>query len=223
MRGTEEAGSASAAAAPPVALKRDPERTRQHILGAAIAEFASKGLDGARVNEIADRAGANKRMLYHYFGNKEELYLAALESVYETIRARERQLRLGDLPPEEGVRELVRLTWRHFLEHPEFISMLNNENLHEARHLRRSKRIRELHSPLVDMLSQLLASGAAAGIFRAGVDPVQLYVTIASLGYFYLSNRFTLSTVFGRALESPQALDARLAHMTEVILSYLKA
>jgi AcrR family transcriptional regulator len=203
-------------------VRRDPERTRSQILQAALVEFASKGLGGARVDEIAARARANKRMLYHYFGNKEDLYLAALELIYETIRAKERLLDLDHLPPEQAMRELVRLTWDHFVEHPEFLAMLNEENLHRARHLKRSKRIRELHSPLVQMIAGILARGRAAGLFRDGVDPVQLYISIASLGYFYLSNRWTLQTIFDRDLDGPEALDDRARHIAEVILGYLR-
>jgi AcrR family transcriptional regulator len=202
--------------------QRDPARTRAQILKAAIDEFSARGFSGARVNTIAARARANKRMLYHYFGNKEALYLAALEQVYATIREKERALDVEHLPPEEALRRLVELTWQHFVEHPEFIRMLNTENLHKAQFLARSKRIRELHSPLTQMRAELLARGAAAGVFRDDVDPVQLYVSIASLGYFYLSNRYTLSTIFGRDLGSEEALAERRRHIVEVILGFLR-
>lgn len=212
------AGPRDISPAPP----RDPVRTRARILAAAIHEFSGKGLSGARINAIAARARANKRMLYHYFGNKEALYLAALEQVYATIREKERALDVEHLPPEEALRRLIALTWQHFVEHPEFIRLLNTENLHEARFLARSARIRELHSPLTRMLADLLARGAAAGTFRADVDPVQLYISIASLGYFYLSNRHTLSTVFARDLGTEPALAIRAGHIAEVILGYLR-
>lgn len=202
--------------------RRDPERTRRAILEAATAEFVAKGLDGASVNEIAARAGANKRMLYHYFGNKEGLYVAVLERTYAGIRNAEMELELGNLAPEAAMRRLVLFTWTYFLEHPEFLSLLNTENLHRARHLKRSGRIRDLHLPLLGLLSDVLARGAAAGVFRRGVDPVQLYVSIAALGFFYLSNRFTLSTIFGRDLESPENLATRGEHIVDVILGYLR-
>jgi AcrR family transcriptional regulator len=131
---------------------RDPERTRAAILAAATREFAAHGFGSARVDAIADRAQINKRMLYHYFGNKEDLYLAVLEDSYRGIRSAERKLHLEALPPEEGMRRLVTFTWEYFLEHPEFLSLLNTENLMQARHLRRSKHIEELHSPLVGVL-----------------------------------------------------------------------
>jgi AcrR family transcriptional regulator len=204
------------------ATTRDPERTRAAILAAATEEFAANGLTGARVDAIAGRARVNKRMIYHYFGDKDGLYLAVLEGTYENIRAAELDLHLADRGPVDGMRELVRFTWGYFLAHPEFLSLLGTENLHKAAHLKRSKRIRELHSPLVGMISALLERGEKERVFRAGVDPVELYVTIAALGFFYLSNRHTLSTIFGRDLSAPKSLAAREKHIVDVVLNFLK-
>jgi len=201
---------------------RDPERTRAAILNAATQEFTAKGLTGARVDAIAKRARVNKRMIYHYFGDKDGLYLAVLEATYEAIRAAELALHLTDRDPVEVMRELVLFTWRYFLAHPEFLSLLGTENLHKAAYLKRSKRIRELHSPLVGMISLLLERGAKARVFRAGVDPVELYVTIAALGFFYLSNRHTLSTIFGRDLAAPKSIAARGDHIVDVVLNFLR-
>jgi AcrR family transcriptional regulator len=204
------------------AATRDPERTRAAILAAATEEFAANGLTGARVDAIASRARVNKRMIYHYFGDKDGLYLAVLEATYEKIRAAELDLHLTDRGPVDGMRELVRFTWAYFLAHPEFLSLLGTENLHKAAYLKRSKRIQELHSPLVGMISALLARGEKERVFRAGVDPVELYVTIAALGFFYLSNRHTLSTIFGRDLSAPKSLAAREKHIVDVVLNFLK-
>jgi AcrR family transcriptional regulator len=201
---------------------RDPERTRAGILRAATEEFTARGLDGARVDDIARRAAVNKRMIYHYFGDKEGLYLSVLEATYAAIRTAEIGLDLANRDPVEGMRELVAFTWAYFIEHPEFLSLLATENLHRARYLKQSKRIRDLHSPLIGMITELLARGAQAKLFRAGVDPVQLYITIASLGFFYMSNRHTLSTVFGRDLGAPRQLQARGAHIADVVLAYLR-
>ncbi len=203
--------------------RRDPERTRAAILEAAIVEFATRGLGGARVSRIAERACTNKRMLYHYFGNKEALYLAALEAVYETIRGKELALDVDHMPPDEGMRALVRTVWQQFLEHPEFISLLNSENLHRARYLARSKRVPALQSPLVEMIARLLRRGAEAGLFRPGIDPAQLYLSIASLAYFCFSNRHTLAISFGIDILDQDALDQRLAHITELVMRYLEA
>jgi AcrR family transcriptional regulator len=179
---------------------RDPERTRQKILDAATEEFARYGLGGARVDRIAERAGANKRMLYYYFKDKDNLFLAALEGSYAHIRAAERELELEHLPPREALERLVQFTWDYFLEHPEFMTLLNSENLHKGRHVRRSRRVGKLHTPLVETLRGVLQRGEREGVFRKGVDPVQLYISIAGEGYFYLSNRYTLSQLFRRDL-----------------------
>jgi AcrR family transcriptional regulator len=202
-------------------VRRDPERTRARILEAARVEFARRGFGGARVDQITARAGSNKRMIYYYFGNKEALFLAALESAYEHIRKAEQSLKLTDLGPVAGIRRLVRFTWEYYLQHPEFISLLNSENLHRARHLKKSREIRAMHSPLIAILQDLLLGGQRAGLFRSGVDPMQLYISIAALGYFYLSNIYTLSTIFGRDLGQAAALKKRLSHMTALVLGYL--
>jgi AcrR family transcriptional regulator len=216
----------SAASATPASharrrVTRDSDRTRAAILAAATREFARHGLDGARVDRIADQARTNKRMLYYYFGNKDGLFLAVLEATYEHIRAEEQALHLEGLPPVEAMTRLVAFTWDYFLRHPEFLSLLNTENLHGAVHLKRSAKIRALHSPLVETISQVLARGASARVFRRNVDPVQLYVSIAALGYFYLSNNATLSVIFGRNLKAPDALAARLEHLTAFVQRFL--
>ena len=197
--------------------------TRQKILDAALAEFARYGLGGARVDRIAQRAGANKRMLYYYFGDKEGLFLAALENRYEHIRSAERALDLEHRDPREALKRLVEFTWRYYLEHPEFMTLLNSENLHKGRHVRNSRRVRELHSPLVETLRAILRRGATQGLFRKGVDPVQLYISIAGEGYFYLSNRYTLSRIFDRDLMAPRALAGRSRHIRDMILNAVKA
>lgn len=203
-------------------LRRDPARNQQRILAAATAEFARSGLGGARVDRIAARAGANKRMLYYYYGNKEALFLAVMEACYARIRSAEQGLKLDEVEPEEGIRRLVEFTWAYFVRNPEFLPLLNSENLHRARHIRRSKNIPAMHSPFVATIEELLKRGVKAGRFRSGVDAVQLYISIASLSYFYHSNRYTLSTVFQRDLFSAHNRAARLAHMIELVLGYLR-
>jgi AcrR family transcriptional regulator len=200
---------------------RDAERSREAILAAALDEFAAHGLGGARVERIAERAGLNKRLLYYYFVDKESLFRAVLEEAYEHIRAAERALHLVDLEPADAVRKLTEFTWNYYLAHPEFLTLLNSENLHKARHIGASERARALNSPLIDTLGQVLERGRASGAFRGGVDPLQLYISIAGLAYFYLSNNHTLSAIFGRDLLSPKALNQRLSHICDVILGYV--
>ena len=219
------ASSRPSAAAPRkrrVRAVRDADRTRAAILAAATREFAQHGLGGARVDQIAGRAKTNKRMLYYYFGNKEALFRAVLEGAYARIRAAEKDLQMQDVAPPEGVRRLVEFTWSYYLANPEFMTLLNSENLHRARHLKRSRQVRAMNSPLIETLGEVLRSGAARGEFRVGVDALQLYVSIAALSYFYLGNNHTLSAVFGRDLATVRARRDRLAHMTEVILGYLR-
>jgi len=218
MSGQTTKAKKAAPAAKPV---RDPERTRARILEAAKAEFAAHGLGGARVDRIATQADANKRMLYYYFGNKDDLFLAVLEDAYAHIREAEKALRLTEIDPPEAIRRLVAFTWEYYLEHPEFMTLLNSANLHRARHLDKSTKVRTIHSPFVAMIEEILERGRKEGVFRAGVDPVQLYISIAALTYFYLGNKYTLSAIFGRDLLSPRAKAERLAHMTELVLGYL--
>lgn len=200
---------------------RDADRSQSTILAAARDEFAEYGLGGARVDRIAERAGLNKRLIYYYFEDKEKLFQAVLEQAYRDIREQEERLHLTELEPATAVRRLIEFTWDYYLQHPEFLTLLNSANLHKARHLAESRRARELNSPLVETLATVLERGRKEGSFRGGVDAVQLYVSIAGLAYFYLSNSHTLSAIFGRDLLSPRARSERLSHMTEVILGYL--
>lgn len=202
--------------------QRDPDGMRRRIVEAATQEFARHGYGGARIERIAAAAGANKRMLYYHVGNKEQLYLTVLEAAYTQIRAAERQLELEMLTPAQGIARLIEFTWAYFLQHPEFMALLNEENLHAARHLRKSGEVQTMHSPFVQMIAEILRRGAADGTFRAGVDPVQLYISIAGLAYFYMSNHATLSTIFGRDLLATRAKAERLAHMTDLVLAALR-
>jgi AcrR family transcriptional regulator len=162
-------------------------------------------------------------MLYHYFGNKEGLFLAVMENAYAHIRTREEALHLDDLQPVQAMRRLMRFTFRYFVGNPNFIALLNSENLHRARHIQRSPRVKAINSPLIAALGRVLRRGRAAGLFRAGVDPLQLYLSIAGVCYFYFSNIHTLSTIFDRDLMSAPALAARERHVVDVILGYLRA
>jgi TetR/AcrR family transcriptional regulator len=197
--------------------------TRDAILAAAQHEFAAKGLSGGRVNAISSRARANKRLIYYYFGSKEGLYLAVLERVYEGLRGAERKLNLDHLEPETAIRRLIEFNFEYCRKHPELISLINNENLHQAKHLRKSTKVRELHSPFVRMIDEILKRGVTKGVFRPGLDPVDVYITIASIGYFYLSNNWTLSAIFARDLSASAAIKRRKKHNIDMILHALRA
>ena len=201
--------------------KRDPERTRAKILEAATDDFTKHGLGGARVDRIAKRAGTNERMLYYYFVSKEQLFLTVLESVYIRLAEAEKALDLDHLEPVEAVKKLIEFIWSYYIEHPEFISLINSENLHQAKYLKKSRKLAQLVSPVQDNIRAILQRGQEAGIFRGGIDPAEVYITLVALNYYYLSNRFTLSTVLARDLMSPVSQERHLAHATEVVLNYL--
>ena len=211
----------SSAALSPKPRSRDADRSQQTILLAARDEFARHGLAGARVDRIAERADINKRLIYYYFTSKDDLFLAVLENSYIDIRTAEQKLHLDELDPVEAIRQLVSFTWNYYLEHPEFIALLNSENQHNAAHLKKSAHIQEMNSPLVQMLTTVLERGRRQELFRAGIDPIQLYISIASICYFYLSNNQTLSTIFGRDLRAPKAMAQRLSHMIDMVLGYV--
>jgi AcrR family transcriptional regulator len=201
---------------------RDPEATRARILEAAVQEFARYGLAGARGERIAQRARSSERMLYYYFGSKEGLYREALESVYVALRQAERSLELDALAPDAALSAFCRFVWRYYLDHPEFIGLVNAENLQRARHLHRSARLPELVSPVVELLRGLVARGERSGVFRPGIDAAELYVAIAAQGYFYLSNGYTLSAVLGRGLREPARLEAHWRASEELILRFVR-
>ncbi|MFC4350250.1 TetR/AcrR family transcriptional regulator [Fodinicurvata halophila] len=196
--------------------------SRELILQTAISEFASKGLDGARVDSIANAAGLNKNMIYHYFGSKEQLFIAALESVYQTVRDRQQDLSIRDMGPEEGMRRLIEFTADVWIEMPEFVRLLNSENLHEARHVKQSSKIISMYNPLMDTLRELLRKGEQEGVFRSDVDPVDLYISITALSAYYVSHRHTFEAIFQTPLMTPERLEQRKATICETILRFLK-
>ena len=195
---------------------------REAILGAARSEFAAKGLTGARVNHIAERAGVNKQLIYYYFGSKNELYRAALESVYAEIRTLERGLRLDDQPPVQAMAALVGFSFDYLARHPDFIGLLNHENARGAEHVRSSPAIRETNSPLIELIRKTLSRGVRDRVFRGGIDPVELYISVAGMSYFYFSNRLTLSSIFARDLGLPQAVRRYRRHVVALALAGLR-
>lgn len=201
----------------------DSSVARSAILAAARMEFSAKGLSGARVNEIAARAGVNKQLIYYYFGSKEDLYRTALEAVYTEIRTQERSLKLGDMQPEEAMAALIGFSFDYLAEHPDFIGLLNHENAQGARHVRDSSAIRDTNSPLIDLIAKTLARGIRARVFRRGIDPVQLYISVAGMSYFFFSNRLTLASIFGRDLASAEAVSAYRAHVVGFAMAGLRA
>ena len=196
---------------------RDPNKTKMRILAAATAEFSRMGLGGARVDVIATRANVQKRMMYHYFGNKETLYRIVLEEAYAKFRAAEAELEIENDPPMQALRRLMEFTWNYYLENPEFISLVSTENLHKAKYLKKSPRLELLNKGFVKRMEHLLARGARDGVFRSELDAVQVLIALAGLGYHYLTNQHTGEIVYGRSLMTDEARKARLSFNIDLI------
>lgn len=183
---------------------RDAERTRADILAVATREFADRGYAGARVNEIAAKTSTTKRMIYYYFGGKEQLYIAVLEAAYLRIRAVEQQLDVEHLHPVEALRELAGITFDHHEAHPDFVRLVSIENIHRAAHIARSTVLIGLATPALDVLDAILQRGRAARLFRDDVDALDVHQVISAYCIFRIANRHTFGAIFGRDL-----LDAR--------------
>lgn len=201
----------------------DPARTREKILTRATEEFARMGFEGGRVDRIAERSGLSKNMLYYYFHSKEKLFLAVLERMYETLREGQRDLSVRTADPLAAMEQLIRHTFVAMESNPTAISLLNEENKHRGKYLRKSQRIRDLYNPLVETIQFVLERGSKQGVFRAGLDPAIVYLTFSSMCYHYLSNLFTLQIALNRDLESPEAREAWLAHVVNVVLLHCVA
>jgi TetR/AcrR family transcriptional regulator len=202
--------------------RRDASSAREALIAAAVAEFSAKGFAGARVDEIAAAAGVNKQLVYHYFDNKQGLYLVALESVYAEIREKEKNLSLGALEPLDAMAQLVGFSFDYLAEHPEFIALLADENRNQGSHILESERLQKMHSPFIEMLEATLERGVAQGVFRGDFDAINLYISIAGISYFFFSNNHTLSAIFGKPLGSRGALVQRRRHVIEFALNALR-
>ncbi|ACO79951.1 TetR-family transcriptional regulatory protein [Azotobacter vinelandii CA] len=214
---------ADPAARPRQPRKNNPEKTRQDILLAAIREFAEQGLSGARVDAIAERTSTSKRMIYYYFGSKEQLYLAVLEKLYGDIRATEATLRLDELEPEAAIRRLVEFTFDHHAANVDFIRLVSIENIHHGEHIARSPSIRSLSKSIVSQIAAILARGADAGVFRAGIDPLDLHLLISSFCFFRVSNRYTFSTIHQIDLGGAEARARHREMICEAVIRHVRA
>jgi AcrR family transcriptional regulator len=199
-----------------------PEGTRERILRSAIVEFAEKGYSGARVLTISRKSRANQRMIYHYFGGKDRLYIAVLEHVLGELRAEELKLDFEHVSPMNGMMQLFDFTYEHFGKHPELIHILSGENLVRARFLKRSSKTPVVASPLITMIGELLKRGEKTGVFRRGIDPLQLYVTMVGFAYFHRSNAHTLSVIFKLDILTADWQAEHKRYAEEMMLAFLK-
>ena len=211
--------------APSLAARRprNAQATRTRILTCATREFADRGFDGARIERIVKAAGINISLVYQYYGSKEKLFIAVMEQAYARMRAAHRDIDIRNLEPIEAMEALVRSTFRVFIQHPELIGLLASENVQRGRHIAKSEYIRGLYNPLLDTIALVLERGARAGQFRPDVDPKDLFISLNGIGYFYLSNRYTLGVILNRDLMQAEALRRHEDHMVAVVLGYLRA
>ena len=202
---------------------RDADRTRAEILAVATREFADKGYDGARVDEIAAKTSTTKRMLYYYFGGKEQLYVAVLEHAYAGIRALEGKLDVEHLDPIDAIRQLAELTFDHHEAHPDFIRLVSIENIHRAEHIARSAELSGLATPALDVLTRILERGRTDGRFRADVDPLDIHMMISAFCVFRTANRHTFNAIFQRDMLDPKRRRHYRTMLGDLVLDYVTA
>jgi AcrR family transcriptional regulator len=200
----------------------DAEQTRRSIIDAARAEFAEKGLSGARVDEIAARTRTTKPMIYYYFESKEKLYAAVMEETYGGMRDVEQSLQLEHLSPIEAMRRLVEVTFDYHAATPEYVRLISIENIHEARHIVGIPSIARRNAVVIGIVGDLLARGEQEGVFRAGVDPIDMHLLISSFCFYRVSNSHTWDVIFGRDLQTPEHAAAQRRMIVEAVLAYLR-
>jgi len=204
------------------ARKNDSEETRANIIEVATREFSDKGLAGARIDEIADKTNSSKRMIYYYFGGKDELYRAVLERSYANIREREIVENFEALPADEALAAHVAHTFDYHASHPEFIRLVMNENIHRAEHLQHVSGIKDRNQMVIASLQAIIDKGVTAGLFRHDIDPVDLHMSISALCFFNVSNRHTFSTIFSRDIGAPDAMARRREQVVAMILKSVR-
>jgi AcrR family transcriptional regulator len=200
----------------------DAEETRNNILEIAAREFADKGLSGARIDEIAEKTNSSKRMIYYYFGGKEELYRAVLERSYRQIRAREDDANFETLPADKALTAHIEHTFDYHVEHPEFVRLVMNENIHHGAHIGHIEGLKERNKSVIASLQAIIDKGVADSVFRAGIDPVDLHMSVSALCFYNVSNRYTFASNFGVDMSSPKSLKKRRAQIAEIVLAWLR-
>lgn len=206
----------------PPKKRRNAEATRARILSVARAEFVANGFAGARIERIAATSGVNNNLIYHYFDSKEALYLAVIEQIYIDLRSYQKDEDLRSLRPVDALRRLVISTYDHFVATPDMIRLMSVENIHNARHLKKSKRVKPLYRGLLDTLEDILDRGKADGSFRSDIDAIDLYLSISGLAYFFLSNQHTLSWLLDRKLVTRDRVSVRRKHVVDMVLTYVR-
>ena len=203
--------------------KNNPEKTRENILQEAIVEFVQQGLSGARVDAIAERIHTSKRMIYYYFGSKEQLYVEVLEKLYGDIRSTENRLHLAELAPQEAIRRLVEFTFDHHDRNVDFVRIVSIENIHNAEFVKQSQPIKAMNNTILDSLGVILQRGAEEGIFRQGLIALDVHLLISSFCFYRVSNRHTIGEIFQIDLPNKAIKQRHREMICESVLRYLQA
>jgi TetR/AcrR family transcriptional regulator, upper aerobic nicotinate degradation pathway regulator len=198
--------------------RKEVADTRDRILDAAVKVFAQRGLGGGRIGVISRTARSNERMIYYYFGSKEKLFIEVLEKIYRDMWEAESALELDMSDPVAALKAIVRFTMNHYLTHPEMLALLNNENLHRGRYVSKSKAMKDLSSPALDLMQRVYRRGVERGLFRRGIRPLHIYLSILALNYFYVSNRYTLSAFLGIDLMDDTQLTGWQSFVVDTVL-----
>ncbi len=201
---------------------RDPVRSKQAILEAANEEFYQHGFSGGRVESIAKNSKSNMRMIYHYFGDKEGLYLAVLEAAYLRLRSQESKLDLSLMTPPDAMRQLIKFTYDFFASNKDVLTLINNENTMKGRFLKQLPNVKNITLPLINAITSILKRGHRDGSFRGGVDPLQFYVSLVALSQLHILNRFTLSIIFDKDLTDSSWLKQRRSCVEDTLMAYLQ-
>ncbi|WP_223461011.1 MULTISPECIES: TetR/AcrR family transcriptional regulator [unclassified Pseudomonas] len=217
------AASVEPGAEPRKSRKNNPEKTRENILQEAIVEFVQQGLSGARVDAIAERIHTSKRMIYYYFGSKEQLYVEVLEKLYGDIRNTESRLHLTELAPVEAIRRMVEFTFDHHDRNVDFVRIVSIENIHNAEYVKRSEAIRAMNNTVLDSLDVILRRGVEEGVFRAGLVPLDVHLLISSFCFYRVSNRHTVGEIFQIDLPDERVKQRHREMICESVLRYLQA
>lgn len=199
------------------------QETKENILKIATEEFSEKGLAGARIDEIAARTASSKRMIYYYFGGKDGLYRAVLERAYSRIRDQEQASKFETMMPEEAIRAIIGHNFDYHYRHPDFVRLVMNENIHQGENIRQIPDMVGRNQSVIDQLSVILEKGVASGVFREGIDPIELHMTISALSFYNVSNRYTFETNFGIDMHAPAVRAKRREQIIQCVMSWIKA
>jgi TetR/AcrR family transcriptional regulator, upper aerobic nicotinate degradation pathway regulator len=194
------------------------ESTRDNILRAATRVFARYGYDGGSIEKISKSAKSVDRMIYYYFGSKEGLLIEVLENAYRRMNDAELKLKLDTSQPVDGLNSVIAFVLSYYRKNPEFITLLNTENLQRGKHIVKSERAREYSSPAIAIINELLQNGMAQKLFRKDVSARNVYLLIVATAYFYMSNRYTLSAFLGENLQTADAIEAWQAFISSTVM-----